>query len=372
MASVETLVKRYGYGVFLIFFSVLVACSIHKMVCSRFGETLAEALSILPLNLDLTNIICGYCCFLSAQPLGEVSLHTLFTIGSFGRESPQAHGVVTQAVAAVDNTLFVGAGSRIFVFNSWTGHVLGHWPSAGLGARGMAVGDRGELFVSHAHLQSVTVYQIHTDSAGSVSGSVLRKFGVFGEEQGQFRTPAGIAVNNKTRTVCVVDRDLHRVSIFTCEGKFIRTFGSWGKSKGRFKSPSYCAINDKGHIAVSDTENGRVQLFDAKGVFLRVFSFTNLSLSNVGRTFALDIPTGLCFDRDQNLVVASDRVHVFTPEGKLICGHERMNMKPRAICSDFEGRLFVVPIPILTVSVRAFCSEADKPKYFHVDVNPTS
>lgn len=313
-------------------------------------------------------MICGYCCFLSAQPLsGDVALQTLLTIGSFGHESPQAHGVVTQAIATRDDMLFVGAATRIFVFNSTTGRVIGQWESAALGARGMAVSDRGELFVSHAHLQSVTVYQLHTDSStGTVSGSVLRKFGVHGEEAGEFRTPAGIAVNNKTRTVCVVDRDLHRVQLFTCEGKFVRAIGSWGTKRGRFKSPTYCAINDEGLIAVSD-ETERIQLFDAKGGFLRVFPCTDHS--KPGRKFELNIPTGLCFDRDQNLIVASDRVHVFAPDEKLICSHERMNLNPRALCADVDGRVFVVPVPYLTVSVRAFCSNSeDKPEYFHVDV----
>ena len=50
--------------------------------------------------------------------------------------------------------------------------------------------------------------------------------------------------------------------------KLLRIFGKFGTGDGEFQYPWDVAVNSKGQIAVSDSRNHRVQLFDAKGKFL--------------------------------------------------------------------------------------------------------
>ena len=48
----------------------------------------------------------------------------------------------------------------------------------------------------------------------------------------------------------------------------MRIFGKFGSADGEFQYPWDVAVNTKGQIAVSDSRNHRVQLFDQKGQFL--------------------------------------------------------------------------------------------------------
>ena len=50
--------------------------------------------------------------------------------------------------------------------------------------------------------------------------------------------------------------------------KLLRIFGKFGSADGEFQYPWDVAVNTKGQIAVSDSRNHRVQLFDQKGQFL--------------------------------------------------------------------------------------------------------
>ena len=48
-------------------------------------------------------------------------------------------------------------------------------------------------------------------------------------------------------------------------------FWKKGSSVGMFNTPWGVAVSDKDEIAVTDSFNKRVQLFDSSGVFLRCF-----------------------------------------------------------------------------------------------------
>ena len=50
--------------------------------------------------------------------------------------------------------------------------------------------------------------------------------------------------------------------------KLLRIFGKFGSADGEFQYPWDVAVNTKGQIAVSDSRNHRVQLFDHRGKFL--------------------------------------------------------------------------------------------------------
>jgi len=54
-------------------------------------------------------------------------------------------------------------------------------------------------------------------------------------------------------------------------GKVVLSWGKKGDQPGQFKYPSGIAVDEQGSVYVVDGGNGRIQVFDGKGVFLRSF-----------------------------------------------------------------------------------------------------
>jgi streptogramin lyase len=94
-------------------------------------------------------------------------------------------------------------------------------------------------------------------------------------------------------------------------GKLDLLWGRPGLSDGRFRKPRAIAIDRYDHLYICDM-TARIQVFDADGNFLRVWS---TPIHDAGR------PTGMDIDRDGNLVVADThyyRLLFYSPEGTLL------------------------------------------------------
>lgn len=52
---------------------------------------------------------------------------------------------------------------------------------------------------------------------------------------------------------------------------YTSSFGSFGTEDGQFAEPAGICVTDEGHIAVTDTKNHRVQVFDSIGCLKLVF-----------------------------------------------------------------------------------------------------
>lgn len=90
---------------------------------------------------------------------------------------------------------------------------------------------------------------------------------------------------------------------------------------GQFNEPWGVAIDGDGSIYVADTWNGRIQVFDAAGNFLRKWGYFNTTQGQLGDPLALFGPRGLAIDATGNLLVAdtgNKRILQFTPEGELL------------------------------------------------------
>lgn len=92
-------------------------------------------------------------------------------------------------------------------------------------------------------------------------------FGSLGAGNGQFKHPAGIAVD-EAGGIWVVDQDNDRVQKFNTAGEFQSSFGSAGTGDGQFGRPTDVAIDVDGNLWVTDPGNHRIQKFNAKGEFL--------------------------------------------------------------------------------------------------------
>ena len=98
-------------------------------------------------------------------------------------------------------------------------------------------------------------------------GKTILAWGSKGDKPGQFRSPAGIAVDEEGM-VYVADTGNHRIQVFDQEGKTIRTFGSKGSNPRELNSPSGLAAR-YGHLYIADTGNSRVQVLSTDGIFIR-------------------------------------------------------------------------------------------------------
>jgi len=99
----------------------------------------------------------------------------------------------------------------------------------------------------------------------------LFKLGSEGRGNGQFNFPAGVTVDQRNNQIVVADGDNHRIQIFDEKGTFLRVFGSNGNGDGQFSSPSGVIVDQQGNYVVSDSSNHRIQIFNSDGQFVRKF-----------------------------------------------------------------------------------------------------
>ncbi|RIK41937.1 MAG: hypothetical protein DCC55_10415 [Chloroflexi bacterium] len=151
-------------------------------------------------------------------------------------------------------------------------------------------------------------------------------------------TPRAVAVGPEGERV-IVDSGNNRVVVLDAAGNFVRAFGSTCKladnsgcvdpdgagplesGDGQFNEPWGVAVDQSGNIYVADTWNGRIQVFDREGNFLRKWGYFNTTNGELGDPLALFGPRGLAVDLDGNLLVAdtgNKRILRYSPVGELI------------------------------------------------------
>jgi tripartite motif-containing protein 71 len=80
----------------------------------------------------------------------------------------------------------------------------------------------------------------------------------------QFRSPSGVAVDNKG-TVYVADTGHDRIVALSPDGRLLRVLGGAGSRPGQLREPSSVAVDGLGDVYVADTGNARFQIFSPTG-----------------------------------------------------------------------------------------------------------
>ena len=139
-------------------------------------------------------------------------------------------------------------------------------------------------------------------------------FGKEGSPGGMFQYPWGVAVNARDE-IAVTDTNNHRVQIFNSDGNYLRSFGREGNKAGEFKYPTGIACHNNGNIFVADNENHRILNFSVEGEYVGSFGGKG-SLDN-----QLTDPCGLSVDSDGNIIVAdsgNELIKIFSPDGTFL------------------------------------------------------
>ncbi|XP_066300915.1 tripartite motif-containing protein 2-like [Branchiostoma lanceolatum] len=119
---------------------------------------------------------------------------------------------------------------------------------------GVAVLEDGRIIVADKYQKSCLLLQ-H-------DGSLIREVG-----KRLFQEPWFIAVDESRDLFYVTDNSAHVVSAFDLTGNHKFTFGKQGQNDGEFQSPSGIALDQSGNIIVLNRDDGRLQVFGPDGTF---------------------------------------------------------------------------------------------------------
>ncbi|MES9853906.1 MAG: 6-bladed beta-propeller [Candidatus Thiodiazotropha sp. L084R] len=196
------------------------------------------------------------------------------------------------------------AGLVVFDLNKQN---LTYWGTTGPGAlkkvTGVTTDSKGNVYVSDVIDHRIVIYD--------KNGSFKNAFG--GKEI--LTSPVGLAFNNETQQLYVVDSKKHQVIVFNEDGGVDFTIGKRGADTGNFNFPTNIAMDKNGLLYISDTMNFRVQIFDQTGTYLNSFGKLGDGRGHFSRL------KGIGVDREGHIYTvdaAFNNVQIFNQDGRLM------------------------------------------------------
>lgn len=191
---------------------------------------------------------------------------------------------------------------------------------------------------------------VDAQSSGSVQtyteqGIYLWARGRGSNAQGILSSPSGVAVAGDGK-IFIIDAGNNRVQKFDETGAFLLEWGSAGVGNSEFNFSTYgessgIIADASNNVYVADTNNNRIQKFDANGAYITQW----------GDQSTMQYPLGLAIAPNGNIVVADSgnhRFQEFTPDGSFVSawgaqGTSQGEFKsPSAIAYDSTGARYVM------------------------------
>jgi DNA-binding beta-propeller fold protein YncE len=201
-----------------------------------------------------------------------------------------------------------------------------------IGVAATATGDR--IYVTESGGQRlVRMY----DAKGKQTGTLAPP-----KSTGLTHTPDYVAINPTTQDVYVTDRTTDSIYIYDAQGKYLRTFAPKGSLGGGW-NPLGLGFGPDGSLYVSDvrvTDHHRILEFGPDGALV----------GSLGAPKQLSFPNGIVVDAHGDIEVTDSnngRLVVFNVAGKILAtisrgvGEGDLGL-PRGAAIDDSGRLFVV------------------------------
>jgi DNA-binding beta-propeller fold protein YncE/glucose/arabinose dehydrogenase len=222
---------------------------------------------------------------------------------------------------------------------------------------GVAVDQEGNVYVADTANHRIQVF--------SSNGTFLTEWGEYGEDNATFRSPTGIALDREEGNVYVADTENNRIQVFSSNGTFLTEWGEYGDEDGSFNSPEGVAVDQEGNVYVADTENNRIQVFSSNGTFLTEWG----EYGDEDGSFRF--PEGVAVDQEGNVYVAdteNNRIQVFsngtflTEWGSYGRGEEEIEMRfPEGVAVDQEQNIYVTDTANNRISVIFSSSNNSSP-----------
>jgi YD repeat-containing protein len=286
-------------------------------------------------------------------------------VGSEGAAAGQLKDPVALALDSAGNVWVADTeNNRVEEFSS-TGQYIRQFNTGYLGAKlkkpeGIAIDSSGNVWVvSGAVVEGF-----------SATGEWIARFGKEGTGNGEFKSPAGIAISGET--AYIVDRGNNRVQDFKLKtgvntSEYLAQFGTSGTGGGQFKEPQSIVLDKEGHVWVTDAGNNRAQELSTAGVYTRQVTASTTPVP-------IKAPDGTAIDSTGHVWVADtekSRVDELSSTGEYLkrfgtegSGEEQFK-KPQGIAIDSAGHVWIADtgnnrIEELSSSgffIRAFGSE---------------
>ncbi len=186
-----------------------------------------------------------------------------------------------------------------------------------------------------------------TDMAGhrvlkyDANGKLLLALGTgkAGDGNDQFNQPTDVAFGRRGEFYVADGYGNSRVLKFSPSGALITKWGSRGKLPGEFNLPHSIVVDANGRVLVGDRENNRIQIFDADGKLLKIwtgFAPYGLALSKSGELFVADGRANQILLLDKEGVVAQRWGTAGSAPGQY--------QMPHMLALDKDGNLFVAEV----------------------------
>jgi RHS repeat-associated protein len=142
-------------------------------------------------------------------------------------------------------------------------------------------------------------------------------FGSSGSENGQMSGPRGSAAD-AGGNIWVADTENSRIEKFNAKGEFVSKFGSLGSGNGQLNHPRALAFDPSGNIWVVDAGNARIEKFSATGTYLAKFGSFGAGAGQ------FNSPTGIAIQSNGYIWVTdtgNNRVQLFDPAGVYVSSY---------------------------------------------------
>lgn len=153
-----------------------------------------------------------------------------------------------------------------------------------------------------------------------------------------FNRPTGVSISPSGDIYVSDGYGNARVHKFSADGSLLLSWGEPGDAPGQFRLPHSIWVDKQERVWVPDRENGRIQIFNARGEFLNQWT-------ELGR------PTDIFIDEAGTVYVSelTQRVSIFDGDGKLLArwgsqGQDQetaLFLAPHAIAVDSHGDIYV-------------------------------
>jgi len=200
----------------------------------------------------------------------------------------------------------------------------------------------GRLIISDPGALAVHIFDFQKQKYTSIAGG----------KDNAFKSPIGLAVDAEDN-IYVTDSELGKILVFDARGKYRRVLGDI-KGEGFYKRPTGLAIDREAkRMYVTDTVRNRIYITDLEGQILKDFGARGTEDGQ------FNFPTELFLRGDRLYVVdaMNFRIQVFDKDGNYKSQFGKLSstaggmFRPKGLGVDSEGNIYLVDAALEAVQV---------------------